>query len=148
MFNGILQYSTVKQFAVTNANTFKQICKIRPPISNTARKQLGIDCENLRTKYKNEHLPITWLQYRPSSYVPRLNKQMMVSSYHNQACKETRSYIITTKEGVQYRKPQTHLKSYQPQNKKLVDEHLLQNNHMQTVKTLNYNDKNWQSSTI
>ena len=27
------------------------------PISNAARKQLGIDCENLRTKYKNEHLP-------------------------------------------------------------------------------------------
>ena len=28
------------------------------PISNAARKQLGIDCENLRTKYKNEHLPL------------------------------------------------------------------------------------------
>ena len=27
------------------------------PISNVARKQPGIDCENLRTKYKNEHLP-------------------------------------------------------------------------------------------
>ena len=27
-------------------------------ISNAARKQLGIDCENLRTKYKNEHLPL------------------------------------------------------------------------------------------
>ena len=25
------------------------------PISNAARKQLGIDCENLRTKYRNEH---------------------------------------------------------------------------------------------
>ena len=28
------------------------------PISNAARKQLGIDCENLRTKYKNEHLSL------------------------------------------------------------------------------------------
>ena len=27
------------------------------PISNTARKQLGIDCEDLRIKYKKEHLP-------------------------------------------------------------------------------------------
>ena len=27
------------------------------PISNAARRQLGIDCENLRTEYKNEHLP-------------------------------------------------------------------------------------------
>ena len=28
------------------------------PILNTARRQLGIDCEDLRTKYKNEHLPL------------------------------------------------------------------------------------------
>ena len=28
------------------------------PISNAARKQLGLDCESLRTKYKNEHLPL------------------------------------------------------------------------------------------
>ena len=27
------------------------------PIQNAARKQLGLDCEDLRTKYKNEHLP-------------------------------------------------------------------------------------------
>ena len=26
------------------------------PISNAARKQLGLDCKDLRTKYKNEHL--------------------------------------------------------------------------------------------
>ena len=28
------------------------------PISSTARKQLGIDCEALQTKYKNEHLTL------------------------------------------------------------------------------------------
>ena len=28
------------------------------PILTTARKQLGLDCEDLRTKYKNEHLPL------------------------------------------------------------------------------------------
>ena len=28
------------------------------PISNAARKQLCIDCEDLRTKHKNEHLPL------------------------------------------------------------------------------------------
>ena len=52
-------------------------------------------------------------------------------------CKEPRDYIITTKEGVQYRKTQAHLKPYQPQDKKVEDKHLLQNNHMQTVKNLN-----------
>ena len=28
------------------------------PIPNAARKQPGADCEDLRTKYKNEHLPL------------------------------------------------------------------------------------------
>ena len=37
--------------------------------------------------------------------------------------KEPRSYIITTKEVVHYRKTQTHLKPYQPQSKKSEDEH-------------------------
>ena len=27
------------------------------PMSNAARKQQGLDCKDLRTKYKNEHLP-------------------------------------------------------------------------------------------
>ena len=52
-------------------------------------------------------------------------------------CKEPRSYIITTREGVQYRKTQAHLKPYQPQVKKVEDEHLSQTNHMWTVKALN-----------
>ena len=31
-------------------------------------------------------------------------------------CQEPRSYLITTKQGVQYRKTQAHLKPYQPQD--------------------------------
>ena len=31
-------------------------------------------------------------------------------------CQEPRSYLITTKQGVQYRKIQAHLKPYQPQD--------------------------------
>ena len=51
-------------------------------------------------------------------------------------CKEPRSYIITTKDGVQYRKTQAYLKLYQPQGKKRENEHLSQTNHMQTGKSL------------
>ena len=51
-------------------------------------------------------------------------------------CKKPRGYIITTKDGIQYRKTQAHLKPYQPQGKKNEDEHLLQTNHMGTVKPL------------
>ena len=38
-------------------------------------------------------------------------------------CTQSRSYNITTREGVIYRKTQTHLKPYQPQSKKSEDEH-------------------------
>ena len=53
-------------------------------------------------------------------------------------CQEPRSYIITTKECVQYRKTQSHLKSYHPQDKTRENELLAKNNHMQTVKNSNY----------
>ena len=57
MFNDILQYSSFKHFVITNANSKSRSARSDLPISNAARKQLGIDCENLRTKYKIEHLP-------------------------------------------------------------------------------------------
>ena len=51
-------------------------------------------------------------------------------------CSEPRSYKITTKEGVTYRKTQAHLKPYSPQNKKSEDEHCIsQSSNMQTVKS-------------
>ena len=53
-------------------------------------------------------------------------------------CQEPRSYIITTKQGVQYRKTQAHLKSYQPQESTSENELLAQNNHKQTVKSAKY----------
>ena len=45
-------------------------------------------------------------------------------------CQEPRSYLITTKQGVQYRKTQAHLKPYHPQGE---DELLTQEKHKQTV---------------
>ena len=51
-------------------------------------------------------------------------------------CSEPRSYKITAKKGVTYRKTQAHLKPYSPQNKKSEDEHcLLQSSNMQTIKS-------------
>ena len=43
---------------------------------------------------------------------------------------EPRSYLITTKQGVQYRKTQAHLKPYHPQGE---NELLIQEKHKQTV---------------
>ena len=101
------------------------------------RKQLGIGCENLRTKYKNEHLPSHDLYIDQVVMYQDSTSKMWFPATITKLCKEPRSYIITTKEGVQYRKAQVHLKPYQPQDKKVEDKHLLQHNHMQTVKTLN-----------
>ena len=51
---------------------------------------------------------------------------------------EPRSYIITTKQGIQYRKTQVHLKSYQPQESTSENELLVQNNHKWKVKSDKY----------
>ena len=103
-------------------------------LSNTARKQLGLDCEDLRNKYKNEHLPLHDLHLDQEVMYQGSTSKYWYPATIARLCKKPRSYIITTKEGVQYRKTQAHLKPYQPQGKKSEDEHLSQSNHMQTVK--------------
>ena len=97
--------------------------------------------KNLRTKYKNEHLPSHDLYIDQAVMYQDSTSKCWFPATITKLCKEPRSYIITTKEGVQYRKTQAHLKPYQPQDKKVEDEHVSQNNHMQTVKTLNSNHK-------
>ena len=94
------------------------------PISNTARKQLGIDCKDLRTKYKNETLPSHDLHIdQVVKYQDSANKWWYPTTIIR-PCRDPRSYIITTKEDAQYRKMQAHLKPHQPQSKKSQDEHL------------------------
>ena len=70
------------------------------PISNAARKQLGIDCENLKIKYKNEHLPSHDLYIDQAVMYQDSTSQRWFPSTITKLCKELRSYIITTKEGV------------------------------------------------
>ena len=120
----------------------KRSAKSDIPISNAARKQLGIDCENLRTKYKNEHLPSHDLYIEQAVMYQDSTSKWWFPATITKLCKEPRSYIITMKEGVQYRKTQAHFKPYQPQDKKVEDKHLPQTSHMQTVKTLNSKSDN------
>ena len=86
------------------------------PLSNVAKRQMGIQNEKLRWKQKNQHLPThdfclnqTIMYQEPSSkiwYLTRITK----------LCEKHRSYNITTEEGTQYRKMQMHLKPYQPRH--------------------------------
>ena len=106
------------------------------PMSNAARHQLGLSPEHLRSKYKNEHLPSHDLHLRQHvMYQDSTNKQWFPGTITS-ICSEPRSYRITTKEGVTYRKTQSHLKPYDPHSKKSEDEHYkLQSSNMQTVKS-------------
>ena len=80
------------------------------PISTTARKQLGIDCEDLIIKYKNEHLPLHDLNMDQAGMYQDSWSKCWFPATITRLCKVPRSYIITTKVGVQYRKTQAHLK--------------------------------------
>ena len=107
------------------------------PMSKAGRKQLGIDCEDLRNKYKNEHLPLHDLHRDQEVMYQDSSSKQWYPATITRLCKEPRSYIVTNKEGAQYRKTQAHLKPYQPQGKKSEDKHLMQSNHMWTVKNEN-----------
>ena len=106
-------------------------------ISNTARKQLGLDCQDLRSKYKNEHSPLHDLHLNQVVMYQDPTTKRWFPVTISKLCQEPRIYIITTKEGVQYRKTQAHLKPHHLQDKIVNSELVSQNNHMWTVKTLN-----------
>ena len=102
------------------------------PMSNTARQQIGLQLEKLRTVYKDEHLP---------SHDPHIWQDVMYQDATSKwwypatittLCVQPRGNNITTREGVTYRKTQAHLKPYQPQGQKTEDKH--SDKDMQTLK--------------
>ena len=83
-------------------------------MSNSARRQLGLETEMLRIKMKNETLP---------SHDLHLGQDVMMQDHASKRwspvvitrlCKEPRSYQVTTRDNVTYRKTQAHLKPYKP----------------------------------
>ena len=74
------------------------------PMSNAAKKQLEIDCEDLRKKYKHEHLPSNDLHIDQAVMYQDSTSKLWYPATITRLCKEPRSYMITTKDGVQYRK--------------------------------------------
>ena len=82
------------------------------PMSYAARKQNGLDCEDFRTHCKNEHLPIHDLHLHEAVLYQDPASKRWYPATITKLCQKPRSYIITTKQGVQYRKTQAHLMSY------------------------------------
>ena len=104
------------------------------PMSNVTRYQLGLNPEQLRSKYKNGHLSSNDLHLgQDVMYQDSTNKQWFPATITS-LCSEPGSYNITTKEGVT--QTQSYLKPYNPQHKKSEDKHYTsQSSNMQTAKS-------------
>ena len=100
------------------------------PMSNAARRQKGLDCKYLRTQSKNEQVPLHDLHLDQVVMYQDPNDKRWYPATITRLCLEPRSYLITTKQGVKYRKTQAHLKPYHPQGE---DELLMQERHKWTV---------------
>ena len=112
------------------------------PMSHAARKQKGLDCEDLRTHCKNEHFPMHDLHLHQVVMYQDPASRRWYPATITKLCQEPRSYIVTTKQGVQHRKTQAHLKLYKPEKDTSENELLAQNTHKQTVTSAKYKQNN------
>ena len=100
------------------------------PMTNVARQQLGLQAEKLRIKTKNDHLPSHDLCLGQNVMMQDPTSKRWSPVVITRLCKEPRSYQVTTKDGVTYRKMQSHLKPYKPEDKQEQD---VKKYHMQTL---------------
>ena len=91
-------------------------------MSNATRKKLGLQPKKLRNVNKNEHLPSHDLHIGQEVMHQDATSKQWYPAIITSLCTQPRSYNITTRESVTYRKTQAHLKPYQPQGKKSEDE--------------------------
>ena len=84
---------------------------------------MGIQDEESRTGYKNQHLPTDDLCLKQTVMYQELTSKKWYPTPITKLYEEPRSYIITTVDGTRYRRMQMHLKPYQlriqPNNKEL-----------------------------
>ena len=92
-------------------------------MSNAARQWLGLQFEQLRNVNKIEHLPSHDLHIGQEVRYQNATSKQWYPATITSLCAQSRSFNITTREGVTYSKTQAHLDPYQPQGKKSEDEH-------------------------
>ena len=81
------------------------------PMSHATRIQNGLDYKDLRTHCKNEPLPKHDLHLNQAVMYQDPASKRWYPATITKLCQEPRSYVITTKQGVQNRKTKAHLKS-------------------------------------
>ena len=102
------------------------------PMSNVARKQLGLHSEQLRNKHKHEQLLLHDLHVGQDVMFQDAKRKQWFPPTITRLCSQPGCYYVTTRKGVTYRKTQAYLKSYRPQSKNCEDEHYIsQSNDMQ-----------------
>ena len=89
------------------------------PMSNSARRQLGLETEKIRIKMKNENLPSHDLHVGQDVMMQDPASKRWSPAIITRLCKEPRSYQVTTRDNVTYRKTQAHLKPYKPEVKNI-----------------------------
>ena len=88
-------------------------------MSNAARKQLDIQPEVVRNIDKYVVLPTHDLHVGQDVMYQDSTSRHWYPAVIESLCFELRNYKITTRDGIFYRKTQSHLKSYASQNKNL-----------------------------
>ena len=91
------------------------------PMSNNARRQLGLETEKFRIKTKNETLPSHDLHLGQGVMMQDPTSKRWSPVVITRPCKKPRSYQVTTRDNVVYRKMQAHLKPYKPEVKNAQD---------------------------
>ena len=114
--------------------------KFELSMSNAARQQLGIQPEIVRNTDKHQVLSTHDLHVEQQVMYQNSMSKHWYPAVIKSLCSETRSYKIITSDVIVYRKPQTHLKPFTPQNKMsqssmCVSSPLAKCNHMWPVKT-------------
>ena len=110
------------------------------PMSNAARKQLGIQPEIVRNIDRHAVLLTHDLHVGQQVIYQDSTSKHWYPAVIQSLCSEPRSYKIIARDDIVYRKPQSHLKPFTPQNKmsqssKCAALPMAQSNHMWPVKT-------------
>ena len=84
------------------------------PMCNSARRQLDLGMEKFRIKMKNENLPSHDLHLGQDVMMQDHARKRWSPAIITRLCKEPRSYQVTKRDNVTYRKTQAHLKPYKP----------------------------------
>ena len=94
-----------------------RVARSQLPMSNSARRQLCLEAEKVRTKIKNDNLPSHDLHLGQDVKIQDLTSKRWSPAVITILCKEPRSYQVTTGDNVTYRKMQAQLQLYQPETK-------------------------------